>query len=359
MKNEIEELAVAGTAAVAEITPKIIAQAIEEIARDSKIWAQFYKVNTDLMRNGGTEVVFPKKGAGVTASWGLTQGQGLTASGMTFSGVTIAVTKGGVGLGLYGEAMRQTQRDVLQDNIVEAGNVWADTIDIAAFEAMFPTATATACNGGTYVAASIGVVGVKSAAPSTVTGFTIINLGTSSSICYASSAVGTLTYWYAPSDIGYNNVGANASSLVLRDVQNMKNAILGYKYRPNVLIVHPERSTDIIFDTTAKFLEKSAYEGQGPVYTGEIGMVLGLKVVVNVYAPTIAAVCIDTARLGYQVIRKELDMQRDQYTGMSLDALYFWGFAEKGFGVVNDRAYGVVAVKGTYAVASGLGSGYP
>jgi hypothetical protein len=359
MKDKIDEFAVAGTAAVTDITPKILSTAIEEIARDNKVWAQFYKVNRDLMTSGGTEVVFPMKGAGVTASWGLTQGQGLTASGMTFSGKTIAVSKGGVGLGLYGEAVRQTQRDVISDNINEAGLVWADTIDTAAFEAMFPTATATACNGGTFVAGSVGIMGVKSVSPSTCTGFTIVNLGTSSSIAYASSAVGTVTYWYCPTTAAYDNVGSGASSLVLRDVNTLKNAIVGYKFKPKVLIGHPERVTDIIFDTTAKFLEKSAYEGVGPVYTGEIGMVLGLKVISCVYAPTIALIAIDDARLGYQVIRKELDMQRDQYTGMSLDALYFWGFAEKGFGVVNARSYGAVAVKGTYAITAGLGSGYP
>jgi hypothetical protein len=278
---------------------------------------------------------------------------------MTFSGKTIAVTKGGVGLGLYGEAVRQTQRDVISDNINEAGLVWAETIDVAAFEAMFPTATATACNGGTFVAGSVSILGVKSVTPSTCTGFTIVNLGTGSSIAYASSAVGTVTYWYCPTTAGYDSVGSGASSLVLRDVNTLKNAIVGYKFKPKILIGHPERITDVIFDTTAKFLEKSAYEGVGPVYTGEIGMVLGLKVISCVYAPTIALIAIDDARLGYQVIRKELDMQRDQYTGMSLDALYFWGFAEKGFGVVNARSYGAVAVKGTYAITAGLGSGYP
>jgi hypothetical protein len=312
------------------------------------------------MTNGGTEVVFPKKGAGVTASWGLTQGQGLTATGMTFSGVTIAVTKGGVGIGLYGEAIRQTNRDVLADNIREAGNVWAETIDIAAFEGMFPSTTATACNG-TFVAASVSVLGVKALNPSTITGVTIVNIGTGSSIGYASDVVGTVTYWYTPSGCAYNSVGAAASSLTAKDILNMKNAVTGYKYKPSVMVLHPQRLTDVLYDASAKFVEANLYaQGeQGHVYTGEIGMLWGMKVVVNVYAPTIAVVALDPSALGWQVIRKELDMQRDQYTGMSMDCLYFWGFAEKGFGVVNARAYGAVAVKGTYTVATGLGSGYP
>jgi len=361
MKSKIEELATAGSAAVTAITPKIISAVIEEIARDNVVWAQFYRVNTDLMRNGGTEVVFPKKGSGVVAGWGLSQGEGLTASGMTFSAVTIGISKGGVGIGLYGEALRQTNRDVIQINLEEAGNVWAETIDIAAFQAMFPTATATACNGGTFVAASVNVVGVKSVSPSTCTGFTIVNLGTSSSITYASGAVGTVTYWYSPATLGYEGVSATAGSLGAKDLQNCRNGIRGYKYKPSVAVVHPQLVTNLIYDPAVKFVEQAAYTGadKAHAYTGELGQVMGLRIITTVYAPTIAVAVIDEGKLGYQVVRKELDMNRDQYTGMSMDCLYFWGFAEKGFGVVNTRAYGCVAIKGTYGVDIGLGSGFP
>ena len=76
MKTDIQELAVMTTTDVTQITPKIISTVVEEIARESVIWAQFYKLNTDLMNNGGTEVAFPKKGSGVVAGWGLSAGTG-------------------------------------------------------------------------------------------------------------------------------------------------------------------------------------------------------------------------------------------------------------------------------------------
>jgi hypothetical protein len=359
MEEKIHELATMTTTDVVAITPKVIASAIEEIAREKVIWAQFYKVNRDLMSNGGTEVVFPRKGSGVAASWGLTAGQGLTATAMSFSAQTIAVVKGGVGLGLYGEAVRQANRNVLEDCINEAGNCWAETLDIAAWEAMFPTQTATACNAGTFVATTVAVVGIKSVTPTTVTGFTVCNLGTSASITYASSAVGTVTYWYVPSTIGYTNCGAGTSTLTVKDILSCKNGVIGYKYNPQVVVVHPERLADILYDASAKFLEKSAYEGVGPVYTGELGMVMGLKLITSVHMSSIAAVVLDPSALGYQVMRKELDMKRDEYTGMSMDCLYFWGFSERAFGVINYRSYGAVVVKGTYAVTAGIGNGYP
>lgn len=359
MKNEVQELAVMTTSDVTKITPKIISSVVEEIARESVVWAQFYKVNRDLMSNGGTEVVFPKKASGIVAGWGLTAGQGLAAGGMSFNAVTIPVTKGGVGIGLYGEAIRQTNRDVISDCLKEGGMVWAETLDIAAFEAMFPTQTATACNKGTFVATTVPIMGVKSVNPSTIAGFTIVNLGTSSSITYASDVVGTITYWYAPSTIGYANCSAGDGSLTAKDLRIMLTGIQGYKYHPNVLVAHPERVTDILYDASVKFLEAGAYGANQTVLNGEIGQIWGCKLIVSVYAPTISVVAIDTEKLGYQVVRKELDMQRDEYTGMSLDALYFWGFGERAFGVVNDKAYGAVVVKGTYAVSAGIGSGYP
>jgi N4-gp56 family major capsid protein len=358
MEEKIQELASMTTTDVVAITPKIIANAIEEVAREKVIWSQFYKVNRDLMSNGGTEVVFPKKGTGVVASWGLTAGQGLTASAMTYSAVTIAVVKGGVGIGLYGEAVRQANRDVITDCINEAGMTWAETLDIAAFEAMFPTQSFTACNKGTFVAATVPILGVKSVNPATLTGFTIVNNGTGSSITYATDVVGTITVWTCPSTAGYANA-TSSNTMTVRDVLTAKNGIIGYKYKPSVVIVHPERLADLIYDASAKFVEKSAYEGVGPVYTGELGMIMGMKLLTSVHASSIAAVVLDPNALGYQVIRKELEMKRDEYTGMSLDALYFWGFSERQFGVVNNRAYGAVVVKGTYAVSAGIGSGYP
>jgi N4-gp56 family major capsid protein len=359
MDERIHELGSMGTADVNQITPKVLSQAIEQIARESVIWAQFYKTNTDLMSNGGYEVVFPTRKSGVTASWSIAPGTGLTATAMSFSAVTITVVKAGVGIGLYGEAIRQTNVDVVQENLNEAGYVWAETLDIAAFEAMFPTATCADCNGGSFVAASIGVVGIKSVAPSTLTGFTIVNLGTSSSITVATDVRGTVTYWYVPSTAAYRGISAGASSFTAKDILTVKNAILGNKYHPDVAVVHPERLADLIYDSSAKFLEAAAYQGNGPAFTGELGMLFGLRLVTNVHASSIAAVEIDTARLGYQVVRKELDLQRDQYTGMSMDTMYFWGFTERNFGVVNTKSYGAICLKGTYSVAAGIGSGYP
>lgn len=356
MNTQVQELATMTTTDVMNITPKVIANVVEEIARESCIWSQFYRLNSDLMTNGGTEVVFPVKNSGIVAGWGLTAGSGLTAGGMSFSAVTIAVKKGGIGIGIYGEAIRQSNRDVISDCIKEAGIVWAETLDTAAFEAMFPIGYATIANAGTFVAASGPVLGVKVAG--TVTGFTVVNAGSTGNSLTATAAC-TISYWYAPSDIGYLGASNGASTITAKDIIAIKTAILNKKRKPQVCVINSERLTDILYDTNAKFLEGSAVRGNGEVYNGELGSLYGLRIVVNAHASTFAAVVIDPDSLGYQVVRKELDMKRDEYTGMSMDCLYFWGFGEKNYGVVNKSAYGAIVVKGTYSVTAGLGAGYP
>jgi hypothetical protein len=359
MKDKIEELTSMTTSDVSVITPKIIAGIIEEIARDSNVWAKFYKVNRDLMSNGGTQVDFPVKHSGVTASWGMSAGHTLSATNMHYDAVTIAVTKGGVGIGFYGEALRQTNRDVIADAIREAGLVWGETIDIAAFEAMFPTATATANNKGTITGCNVGIMGIKSLNPSTVSG-SIVNTAGVGGVCYSQDApLGTITYWYCPSDAGVNTVTAQASSITCKDVLSAKAIMEGYKFRPKYIVVHPDKFADLVYDSASKFTVQKPGEA---ITTGVVGELWGLGVIVNCYCPKKSIVFVDTDNLGWQVIRKELELQKDPYTGMNIDALYFWGFCEKGFGVVNKRAYGVIHQIGTFAIADiglGIGSGYP
>ena len=348
MKNEIQELQLT-PAQVAAITPKVIAETIEEIARSKTIWAQFYRTNKDLINTGGTEIVFPKKKAGVTAAWGLGPGQGPSPSNMSYAAVTIPVKKGGIGLAFRGEAIRQAMRDVVQDAIKEAGLVWADTLDVVAMEAMFPSTVVTTTGAATVALGDKTPIGVKSVAgPASI----VVLSPTASSI--VTTAAATVSIWYIPttladgSTIGAKMVSGVANSLSAKDILSARASIMSKKFSPDVVVVHPDRLTDILYDPAVKFLERSAYEGQGPIYTGEIGKIFGMKLVVSERAPRYGAVLLDTEHLGYHVIRKPLQLTRDDYTGMSIDTLYFWGFSEENFGVVNAEAVGAVALSGTY-----------
>jgi N4-gp56 family major capsid protein len=353
MKEYIQELGL-GTADVTVITPQVIADTIEEIARYRRIFGQFYKTNKDLQNSGGKAVEFPKKGSGITATFSTsTSGVTLSSSSMSYAAVTITVGKGGLGLAFNGEAIRQANRDVIADGIAEAGEVWADTLDVLALEKMFPTVTSSN-SGGATVAASL-FIGLK--ALSSTSG-SIILAGTTGNSIITTGAC-TLTYWYIPATaaegdtIGCQTLAAQANSFTAKDILTLRSKIIGATMAPDILLMHPDRLTEILYDTTVKFLEKSAYEGQGPVYTGELGQIWGMKVIVSNKVPKYGIIAIDSGHLGYEVWRKPLNMVRDDYTGLNKDELYFWGFAELNYGVVNAQAYGAIAMgPATYSLAT-------
>jgi len=349
MKEKITELAL-GTADITAITPKVLSKTIEEIRRLEKVWGQFYKTNTDLMTNGGTQVEFPKKQIGISVSWGLPPGQGPTQSNISYDAKTITIKKGGIGLSIQGEAIRQANRDVIADQVQEAGLVWKDTLDLVAMEQMFPTATVVAANSiaacpGTFVIGIKATIGDWSTAEIKIdaNGTTIGPAG------HATDA--TISFWYAPSTTNRRAASATSSSgsQSPRDILKLKSDITGKAYSPSVMVMHSNMFAEIIYDPAVKFVEKSAYEGEGVVFTGEIGKLWGMKVIVSDLMPQFGIALLDPQHLGYEIVRKELDLKRDEYTGASADVLYFWGFSERNFGIVNPYSYGIVYSQGTIA----------
>jgi len=360
MKDYIQELAHSplGTSDVTAITPKVIAAAIEEIRRAKRIWAQFYRPNRDLMGSGGREVDFPKKKSGIVASWDISPGTGLSASSMTYDATTIPIKKGGVGLGFQGEAIRQANRDVLADAIKEAGEVWADTLDLVAFEAMFPSVTTLAAAAAT-VAGSVYVLGISSQVGSATIAFRL-NDG---SIVFG--AADTITYHYVPTTgvlssdtVACRRYIGDTSGGTFRgkDLLRARADIIAKNHYPNVAVIHPNVLTDILYDNTIKFLERSAYAANTPteLYNGELGRIWDIRVVVTTKMPRYGMAVIATGDLGYEIHRKPLNLVRDEYSGMSADVLYFWGFQEINYGVVNPHAYGAVCSYGSSGTISDM-----
>lgn len=351
MKEYVQELGNLGASDVAVITEKVIADVIEEIRRQKRVFSQFYKENRDLINTKGKEIVFPKKKAGITAAWGLSEGQGLSAGEMAYTGVTITVQKGGIGLGFTGEAIRQANRDVIADALKEAGEVWADTLDVVALEAMFPTVTVSATGASTVNLGTSIPIGVKGGSG---LDRVEVRVESASKASVAFTGGATVTMWYIPTTnagdepVGAKRVTGVAGSFSARDILQARADITSKNFDPNVIIMHPDRLEEILYDPTVKFLEKSVYRGEGELYNGELGQLWGMKVIVTTKCPRYGIILLSSGDLGYEVWRKQLKLVRDDYTGMSADVLYFWGFGEVNYGVVNAGAYGAVAMKGTY-----------
>lgn len=350
MKNIIEELAM-GTADVNAITPKVIAATVEEIRRSGKVWGQFYRENKDLMRNGGTEVVFGKKQYGIVCSWGLSPGQGPSQSSISFDAATISIAKGGIGIAITGEAIRQVNRDVIADNILEAGLVYRDTLDIIAMERMFLPLTVVAASSFAACAGTV-CLGVKSTVGVWTSG-SIVQDSSGCTIGTAGHATNaTVTIWYAPATTNRRAAAATGgvATISAKDVLKLRADIVAYNYNPDAMVMHPDMFSEFIFDPIVKFVGNAEFASpNAPIWNGELGRVWGIRVIVSNKMPRFAIALVDSQHLGYEIVRKELDLKRDEYTGASADVLYFWGFTERNFGVVNTRAYGVVHAIGTFA----------
>jgi hypothetical protein len=342
--KDIFELADTQSSDVTAITPKVISATIEEIRRGKRVIAQFYKENTDLISSGGTEVEFPAKGSGVVITTNMSAGNTITTGNMEYTATTIAVKKHGVGVGFYGEAIRQTKRDIIRDAILEAGEVFADAMDTIALEAMFPKVTITAGSASTVDTASTLVIGIQS----TIGNISSLVTNTTMSAVVFGGA-GTVVAWYIPTTAGGRKTSATGASLSAKDLFNTRVEIEGYNFKPDVVIINPLRMSEILYDPATKFVEAWTQRGGGPAYTGEIGQIWDMKVIVSTKAPIYGAIVLDSKSLGYEVRRMDLELKRDDITGLKTDMLYFYGFTETNFGVVNKRAYGAVALTGTFA----------
>jgi len=134
-----------------------------------------------------------------------------------------------------------------------------------------------------------------------------------------------------------------------KDILLVKGDVGSANFQPDVVIIHPKRLPEIFYDPASKFIEASAYRGGGVLYNGELGQMFGLRVIVTTKCPIYGAVVLDSRALGYCVERMDLDLQEDRVTGLRTDMLYFWGFAERNYGVVEEKSYGAVALAGTHS----------
>jgi hypothetical protein len=339
METKIEQLQLLPSQ-VEAITPKVIADVILEIRREKAVWTQFFKENRDLARTGGDAVVFPKKAAGIVVQENLSPLTQLNVSNITYDAVTISVKKHGIGIGIAGESIRKAMRDVVADQIREAGLVWSDLEDRLALEAMFPQDTKTASAAGTIAAAG-PIVGIYKKDDNVSQ---VINTTGGGSIVF--TGAGTCTYWYVPS--GVQVTFTSGSSITAKDILMERAKMQTNIVSPSVLLLAPDNLVDIIYDPAVKFVEQAARTGEGIPYNFEIGRLWDMRVVVSGRVPKLAAVLIDPTYLGYKVIREELRLQRDDVTGMSRDALYYWGFGEFAYGVLTKDAYGAVVKTGTF-----------
>jgi len=351
--REIEELAGLGTADVSVLTPKVIAAAIEEVARGKRVFAQFFKENRDLVNKPGLEIQFPKKQTGIAASWDVSPGSTISASSFDYDAVTIRVKKGGIRLEFTNEALEAAQRDVLRDHIYEAGLVWAETIDSVALDELLDLKQTIAVMGATVdvtyaVTGSVPIIFVDEVEGNTIDAVDYYG-GTFYMKDSLSSGNATVTFRFSARlhSSGLYVNAKSAQTLSVWDILTARAKLVGKHRSPDVIVINDADLPGLLFDEKVDFLDKSAYGEEG-LLNGEIGKIAGMKVVTTSRAPEGIAILIDTERLGYDVHKRDLRGYREDKP--EYDAVWYHLWAERNFGVVNDDCVAVVVncASGTY-----------
>jgi len=350
MKN-IEELAL-GTADVAAITPKMIASAIQEVARGERIFAQFFRENRDLVgKNKPHEIVFPKKQTGISTSWGVSPGGTVSASSMTYDATTIRVAKGGIRLEFTNEALEAAMRDVIKDHIYEAGLEWAEQIDSVAKTVLLDIKTSihvfTAAEDKT--SDTVGSTGAPILNISSVNGNTLDYVDYYDGVLHfkSSTPTSTVTYTYAnrPNGNTMTVEVQNQQTLSVWDMLQVRNKVISQNRHPDIFIMNDSDLDGLLYDSKVKFLDRSAYGNSEPLRNGEIGKIFGLKIVTSTRAPEGAGIVLDSSRLGYDVHKRDLRGYReDKY---EYDSVWYHFWSERNFGVTDDLSVGLVV--GAYA----------
>jgi len=340
--KSIEELAL-GTADVAAITGKAIADTIEEVARGEVVFAQLFKPNEDLKRpNTPRQIQFPKKGTGISVTWGASPGATIASSSFTYDAVTVTVTKSGIRLEFTNEALEQAMRDVIKDHIYEAGLEWAEVLDDVAQTVMLDltTQTCTVATGSLGTFPNTPVIKITDV-PSSAT-ISSVEYDTGKVTLTGSVTAATITSVY--SDYLSSTtlwVGASsAGSLSAKDILRVRSKLVAKHRKPDVLIINDADLASLLFDPNVKFVDVSAYGSNEALMNAEIGKIFGMKVVTSSRAPQGNAFVVDSKRLGYDVRKRDLSGVREDKPDYDSVWYHFW--AERNFGVADSLAVGAV-----------------
>jgi len=236
-------------------------------------------------------------------------------------------------------------RDVIKDHVYDAGLEYASTIDDVANSIILGLTqikcTITTGSLGTFAStpiiyvSTVGV-GTDSATVDSVqydTGVMCINASVSAgtATAYYSSVLNGTTMWVG---------STTAGSLIPKDIQRVKGKMAGQYRHPNVLIISPKDYASLLFDAQAKFVDASVYGNNEPLLNGEVGKLLGMKVIPSDRMKSGNALLIDTERLGYDVRKRELEGVRQEKPEYDSVYYHFWG--ERNFGLADSFAVGAV-----------------
>jgi len=352
-EKDLVELAL-GTADVQAITPRVISQAVDFVARRKTVFTQVFRENRDLEKTKGRTIVLPSISENITVET-VSQGSSVsTSSTISYSGTTVEVTKFGIKLEIDNEALEIPVRDVLKDFLYEAGMKLAEELDLRAQTVALDLKVGTidSWSGGTLGSTTLTPIVAISSVSSGAT-INSVDYYDGKILLANSVSAATVTFLYADRcrTSGLVTDASNKGTLTAWDILNLRYNMLNASVSPDIVLINSKEVTTLLYDTIGAPLFVNAKLYNEDLVNGEIGMIADLKIVESPLVPEGVAVMVDSSRLGYQVIKRDLDAEEELRPEMDRTWYHLW--TEREFEVINDNAIGIIvnAKSGTYSAA--------
>lgn len=280
--KELEELATITTTSIDELVPKVILAEVEEAARARRFGRSLVRINEDLVRTKGREIIIGRRH--ILSATSVNEGASLSATNagtLTYTSSTIHPMKVGTHCELTQESIESCELNLIRDGILESGIALAQKED-------------------------------EDIVTELLTGSNTINAETE----------------------GTWSVGDNAYKIITKAVTQIK----ALKWSPKFIVVHPDALKGILLSDM--FLDASKYGSNEPILNGELGKIAGLKILVTTNMPANKAVVIDSDRAAWMAIRRNVDMKR--WDNPDTDSIELYFYVEYGIEVTDNDALVVI-----------------
>jgi N4-gp56 family major capsid protein len=350
MYKSFEELGILKSQ-VTEVYPKRISAFVELTAQEFRYGRQLLRIDDSLVTTKGRSLHLPLRGSISAAR----VAEATTPGEQTLAWSTTEVTpfKIGTYVPVSQEAIDGTEINVINGLMEEAGLAMADYED----QEIFWTILGRTPLRDDQTEQQDNFAGDGSTKVFTLTQNPVLEMGTVTVDAVATTAYtvdyydGAIEFTTAPPSgdaivVGYRYssrgrvIDANtAKSLTLNDLNRAKSAIRVYgKVTANVVVTHDDEHVDLL--ETEQIIDTSRYGSSEPIMNGEIGKILGLKILVTTRVPAGVALVLDTRRAGWLVIKRNIDAKiEDEPSEDSVKYYFYQEFAPQ---ITDDNAVAIV-----------------
>jgi len=340
--KSLEELQLT-TGDVTDVLPKVIAREIEKSAREWRHGRQLLRENRDLVGRPGRQLHLPRRGAIVAGR--VNEGDTSTIVKSAYTTVIVTPFKISAAFEVTQETINAMEIDVIDDFFDEAGHAIADAEDLEIIHELISGAaeqTETFSGDGSETKFSL--------AKDLITDITLVQVDSADVTEYTFDYVaGDIKFTAAPAT-GTDNIeiryyywldtrattrifeAKTVQAFGLEDMTKGRETVRVQKFHPDVMVVPVELEDDIL--NNAKFTDTSQYGGREGILLGEVGKIVGLKVLASTQLFRGTVIYIDTSRAAKYVAKRDLEVKRDDLPAK--DSFGIWAYMEFAPQLVNE-----------------------